>query len=143
MSLLVYAAVTGAVSPRVFSLCAILLMLGLFIGLAYRFRSAQATKGGQDSNPSFAADSVRVNLSTKRLRIAIIVMLLLLLNGLWFTQGAPWLPRIVGAAINLFITAYLVFLLRRGKTAARETGHVVFFLRLVRFMRLRHVPNSL
>jgi Ca2+/Na+ antiporter len=100
---LVYATVTGAVSPRVFSLCAILLMLGLFIGFAYRFRSVQATKGGEDSNPS--------------LQIAIIVMLLLLLNGLWFTQGAPLLPRIVGAAINLFITACFVFLLRRAKKA--------------------------
>ena len=86
-------------------------MLGMLIGFAYRFGSAQATTDGQDSS------LVRSRLSTKRLRIAIIVMLLLLLNGLWVTQGAPLLPRIVGAAINLFITAYFVFLLRRAKTA--------------------------
>ena len=117
MSLLVYTTVTGAVSPRLFALCSILLMLGLGVGLTYRHGNAQATKGGQDSNPSLAADSVRVNLSTKRLQIAIIVMLLLLLNGMWVTQGAPLLPRVVGAAINLFITAYFVFLLRRAKKA--------------------------
>jgi len=60
-------------------------------------------------------NSVQVNLSPKRLRISIIVMLLLLLNGLWFTRGGPLLPRLIGAAINLFITACFVFLLRKAK----------------------------
>ena len=109
MSLLVYTTVTGTVSLRFFALFSILLALGLGVGIAY------ATKGGQDSNPSLAADSVRVNPSTKRLRVSIIVMLMLLLYGMWATQGAPLLPRMAGAAINLFITACFVFLLRRAK----------------------------
>jgi len=115
MSLLVYGAVTGAVSPRLFGLCGIVLMLGLFIGFAYRLRSAHATEGSQNSIRSFTEDSVQVNLSIKRLRIAIGVMLLLLLNGLWFTRGGPLLPRLVGVTINLFITASFVFRLRRAK----------------------------
>jgi hypothetical protein len=99
----------GAVSPRFFALFSILLALGLGVSIAY------PTKGGQDSNPSLAADSLRVNLSTKRLRISIFVMLMLLLYGMWATQGAPLLPRMAGAAINLFITACFVFPLRRAK----------------------------
>ena len=90
-------------------------MLGLFIALRYRLRGVQATKGSQESNPS--VELVQVNRSTKRLQIAIIVMLLLLLSGLWVTRGGPLLPRLVGAAINLFITASFVFLLRRAKKA--------------------------
>jgi len=92
-------------------------MLGLLIGLAYRYRRAQAAKSIQDGNPSFTGDSARVNSATKTLRIAIGVMPLLLLNGLWVTRGQPSLPRFVGAAINLLITGYFVFLLRRAKKA--------------------------
>ena len=100
-------------------------MLGLLIGLAYRYRRAQATKGSQGSNPSLTGDSARVNSATKTLRIAVVVMPLLLLNGLWVTRGQPLLPRFVGAAINLLITAYFVFLLRRAKKAnsARKSGN--------------------
>ena len=93
-------------------------MLGLLIGLAYRYRRAHAAKSIQDSNPSLTGDSARrVNSATKTLRIAVVVMPLLLLNGLWVTRGQPLLPRFVGAAINLLITAYFVFLLRRAKKA--------------------------
>ena len=117
ISLLAYSSATGIVSPRLFALCAILLMLGLLIGLAYRYRRAQAAKSIQDSNPSLTGNSARVNSATKTLRVAIVVMPLLLLNGLWVTRGQPLLLRFVGAAINLLITAYFVFLLRRAKNA--------------------------
>ena len=109
LSLLVYATARDAVSPRFFALFSVLLALGLGVGTVY------ATKGGQDSNPSLAADSVRVNLSKRKLRIYIIVMLMLLLYGMWATRGAPLLPRMIGAAINAFLTACFVFLLRRTK----------------------------
>ena len=115
MSGLVYAVATHTVSARLFALCAILLMFGLFIGLLYRLRSAQAKEVSEDRNSLLTEDSVQVNLSPMRLRISIIVMLLLLLNGLWFTRGGPLFPRLAGAAINLFITACFVFLLRRAK----------------------------
>jgi hypothetical protein len=114
--LLVYAYVTGAVSPRVFALWAILLTLGLFIGLVYRLRTAHVTKGNQHSNRPLT-NSVQVKLSIRKLRISIVVMVLLLLNGLWITRGQTLLPRLVGVAINLFITACFVFLIRKAKKA--------------------------
>jgi len=117
MSLLVYASVVDAISPRVFGLCGILLMLGLFIGLMYRLRVAQTTKGEQESNSSPQVESVQVNHSIKKLRISIIVMLILLLYGLWATRSGPLFPRLVGAAMNLTFTAGLVLQLRRAKNA--------------------------
>lgn len=119
MSLLAFAAATGTVSPRLFGLCGILLMLGLFIGLAYRYRRAQTTEGSLDNNPPLTGDSARTDRATKTLRITVVAMPILLLSGLWVTRGQPLLPRLVGAAINLLITAYFVFLLRRTKKATR------------------------
>ena len=115
MSLLVYASVIDAVSPRIFALSALLLMLGLFIALAYRFKIAQATKGSEGSKPSLEHHPGQVNLSPRRLRISVFVMVLLLLSGLWFTRGGPLLPRLVGVAVNLLITTHFILLLRRAK----------------------------
>jgi uncharacterized membrane protein len=114
---LAIASAAGTITPRLFALCAILLMLGLFISLTYQFRSSQTIKGNQDDNASSTEDWVQMSLSARRLRTSIVVMLLLLLSGLWFTRGGPLLPRLVGAALNLFITAGFVFLLRRAKKA--------------------------
>ena len=92
-----------------------LLMLGLLIGLAFRHRRAKAVNVSEDTNLPLTGDSVRINSAVKKLRIAVIVMPLLLVNGLWVTRGAPLLPRLVGVAINLLFTAYFVFLLRKVK----------------------------
>lgn len=91
-------------------------MLGLFIGLLYRYRLAQTMQRGQDSNSSLTGDSGRLGRAIKTLRIAVIVLPLLLVSGLWATRRQPLLPRLVGAGINLLITAYLVSLLRRAKS---------------------------
>jgi hypothetical protein len=115
MSLLAFAAATRTVSPRLAGLCGILLMFGLSIGLAYRYRRAETREGSLDNNPPLTGDSARIDRATKTLRITVAVMPILLLSGLWVTRGQPLLPRLVGAAINLLITAYFVFLLRRTK----------------------------
>lgn len=115
--LLTYTSVTGFVSPRQFALCFLLLMGGLFTALLYRYRRAQRSKDSQGSSLSLSPDTPRLNSSIKRLRVAVIVMPILLLNGLWLTQGQRLLPRLVGASINLLFTGYFIFLLRRAKNA--------------------------
>jgi hypothetical protein len=115
--LLTYASVTDFLSPRQFALCFLLLMGGLFTALVYRYRRAQLSKDSQESSPALRPESPRVNNAIKRLRVAVIVLPILLLNGLWLTQGQPLLPRLVGAAINLLFTGYFIFLLRKAKKA--------------------------
>jgi hypothetical protein len=48
-------------------------------------------------------------------RIAVVVLPVLLVTGLWVTRGEPLLPRLTGAAINLLITVWLIILLRKAK----------------------------
>lgn len=110
ISALVYAEITGTVSPRFFGIGSLLLMLGLYIGLVYRIRRTQAAKASPGSSPSPTE-------SIKRLRILIGIMVLLLLSGLWFQRGGPLLPRLVGVTINLLFTASFVSRLRKAKKA--------------------------
>jgi Ca2+/Na+ antiporter len=110
ISLLVYAEITGPVSPWLFGVGSLLLMLGLCIGLVYRIRKVQATEASPGRSPSPAE-------SIKRLRMLIGIMVLLLLIGLWFTRGGPLLPWLVGVTINLLFIASLVSRLRRAKEA--------------------------
>jgi hypothetical protein len=49
----------------------------------------------------------------KKVRIAVAVLPVLVM-GLWLTRGEPLLPRLTGAAINVLITVWLIFLLGRA-----------------------------
>jgi hypothetical protein len=51
----------------------------------------------------------------RMLRVAVVGLPVLLVLGLWLTQGEPLAPRVTGAAINLFITCWLISVLRRAK----------------------------
>jgi len=84
----------------------------------YRYRHAERRTVNQDNNSSLTNDSARrVNRAIKTLRVAVVVMPILLLNGLLVTRGQPLLPRLAGASINLLITAYFIFLLRKARKA--------------------------
>jgi hypothetical protein len=50
-----------------------------------------------------------------KVRIAVVVLPVLLVTGLWVTRGEPLLPRLTGAAINLLIMVWLIILLRKAK----------------------------
>jgi cbb3-type cytochrome oxidase subunit 3 len=113
--LLAYLSATDAISPRQFALFSILLIVVLFFAF-YRYAKARRGTDNQDSNPPLTEDSARrVNNAVKRVRVAVVALPILLLNGLWVTRGQPLLPRLGGAAINLLFTGYFIFLLRKAK----------------------------
>jgi hypothetical protein len=72
-----------------------------------------------------------VEKSRRTLRIAVVVLPILLILGFWLTRGKPLGPRLVGAAINIFLTFWFIFLLRktkRTKTAAEIAAMIERFL---------------
>ncbi len=54
-----------------------------------------------------------------KLRLAIVVLLLLLVNGVWQSRHGPFLPVIVGASVNLLITGTLIRVLVRIQRRSR------------------------
>jgi Na+/H+ antiporter NhaC len=106
---------TDAISPRQFALFSILLIVVLFFAF---YRSAKARRGtdNQNTDAPLTEDSARrMNSAIKKLRIAVVVLPILLLNGFWVTRGQPLLPRLAGEGINLLITGYFISLLRKAK----------------------------
>jgi hypothetical protein len=65
-------------------------------------------------------DAAKIKGAMRTIRIAIVVLPVLLVTGLWLTRGESLLPRITGAAINVLITAWFINILRKAKNA--ESG---------------------
>jgi hypothetical protein len=51
----------------------------------------------------------------RRLQFAVVALPIALVIGLWITRGGPWIPRITGAAVNIFFTLWFISLIRRAK----------------------------
>jgi hypothetical protein len=81
----------------------------LFIVLICNYKSARLS--GHQSKPSNA----ELDSALGKVRIAVVVLPVLLVTGLWVTRREPLLPRLTGAAINLLITVWLIILLRKAK----------------------------
>ena len=65
--------------------------------------------------PTSMLSSDRANTIVRRLQVAVIVLLILLMYGLWTTRGQPIAPRITGAVIDILFTLWFVYLIRRAK----------------------------
>jgi hypothetical protein len=69
----------------------------------------------------------------RKIRIAIVVLPVLPVTGLWLTRGEPWFPRLTGAGINVLMTAWLIHIRRKAKNArvpARTTGQLADYEKL-------------
>lgn len=56
----------------------------------------------------------RTAKSIRTLKIAVVVLPILLIYGLWATQGEPLFPRLVGAGVNIYFTVWFIWLIRRA-----------------------------
>lgn len=105
-----------ALSPRLFGLAILLVMVAGFVAFYSIFKSARIAaiqglhSGRQSEIPEAATRRV-----VRRLRVVVVTLPALLVLGLWATRSDPILPRIVGAAINLGLTFWFLSILRRAK----------------------------
>jgi hypothetical protein len=63
----------------------------------------------------FAMARSQVEKARRRLWVALAVLPVLLIFGLWSTRGEALIPRLVGAGVNIFFTSWFIFLLRKTK----------------------------
>jgi hypothetical protein len=86
--------------------------LGCLFGLVvFRLSHGKLAKGGLPS--SNGNESMEMTRALRRVRAMIVALPFLLVVGLWITRDQPFLPRLVGAVINVFITCWLLTLLSR------------------------------
>jgi hypothetical protein len=71
------------------------------------------------SQPGRFEESSRVKASMRMLKVAIVFLPIILIFGMWLTRGQPLAPRLVGAAVNLFFTFWLISILRRAKRGSQ------------------------
>jgi hypothetical protein len=93
----------------------LLLLVGCVFGLViFRIYRIRGSSGAETQLAVSAAEtSPELSGAVHKLRSAILVLLVMLVFGFWFTRGKPLMPRLVGAAINIGFTSWLLFLLYR------------------------------
>jgi len=116
--LLVLVTSRGLLSPRGFAIAMAVLAVAIFIGQLLINRKSLKERRLSPAPleaPADVATSKRRALGVKLGYILIVILVLLLANGL--RQHAPLLPTLVGASVNLCITAgavWIVMRLRKG-----------------------------
>jgi hypothetical protein len=103
----------GVISPRLLSVVLLVLVGGLSIAVFLSLKKAVAgSDSGQWRNTTEAS---KIRGLIRRLQAAVVLLPVLLVTGLWSTRGGPLFPRMTGAGINIFITLWLISLIRRAK----------------------------
>jgi len=114
--LLAYLFEKGVISPRQLGIGFLLLSGCLYVAILYRYTRGRG-RAKQHTNVSIGTGTAKREGALKSIRVCIVVLVIGLVSGLWLTRGEPLLPRLIGAAINVLITGWLVFLLRKAETA--------------------------
>lgn len=122
MSLIALAFVTGYLSAQFAALtCILLCVVATFVVNARLQKAAREArlKGGVESTPPDSLASMKTARRIRTLEIAIVVLLLLLIYGLWTTRGGPILPRLIGTAVNLWLVSSFSWAVYRQKQKAK------------------------
>lgn len=102
---LVHEFVARSISPRGLAACLAALFVAGLVTVALWSKAASNARP-QDVEP---ARGLTVGLG----RIAVAVLVLAFLNGLWHIREKPLAPRLVGLGANLLITYSIIFALRK------------------------------
>jgi hypothetical protein len=102
----------GAMSTRLLGVVGLLLMgvLWVVIFLVLKRANSDANQLRTSADPP-----KKIRASIRRLQVAVVALPVLLVAGLWMTRGEPLVPRITGAAVNVFFTLWFISLIRRAK----------------------------
>jgi hypothetical protein len=105
---LAYGFARGIISARGLGVGFLILVGCLALVVSFRLRKGVTGSKNESSPSSRKASSFRV------LQAAVVALALMLIFGLWLTRGDPLAPRLVGAAMNIFLTCWFISLLRRA-----------------------------
>lgn len=111
-SLFAYEYLKGNLSPQLLGLGLLTLFACL---LGFNFFRLKHSK----SLPSHENDSVELARAFRTIRRMTVALPILLIVGLWATWDQPLFPKLVGVAINVLITCWLLTLLHRAKRKLR------------------------
>jgi small-conductance mechanosensitive channel len=103
----------GNLSPRMLGIGLLALIGCLAVVVAVR-RMKVGTSSQNEPHRSFE-QSPRVTRSIRKLRMAVVALPIILIVGMWVTKGQPLIPRLTGAAVNLFFMFWFISVLRRAK----------------------------
>lgn len=128
LSTLTYLLVTHHISPRDFGIAALLLWVAMFVIVILLSRQFIALKKvsndavSRSSEGSFDAKTRRrLERQVRMFRTWVILMPLILLYGLWETRGESLLPRLVGATINILMTAAFFRAMRNVQARLKQS----------------------
>jgi hypothetical protein len=113
----------GKISPREmgyasFAVClAAAVILTLLIGKTTRETRPVTQLSEARGDPTTRKKIIR---SIRTCKVAIVLMPLILVYGLWATRNGPLLPRIVGVVINIATTGVFVVALKRQIARLRQ-----------------------
>jgi hypothetical protein len=102
----------GAISPRLLGVALLLLMGVLWVVI---FLVLKRASSGANQLRTSADTPKKIRAAIRRLQFAVVALPVLLITGLWMTRGEPLVPRITGAAVNVFFTLWFISLIRRAK----------------------------
>jgi len=117
MSPLIYEQAKGELTPKQLAAVLLIFMGCLFAFLLFRFTQARLAQG--QPVPSKETAPSETGNARRTARVAVLILPVLLVIGLWVTRDGPLLPRVVGAAINIFFTCWFLFLLVGTKSSAK------------------------
>ena len=119
MLLVLLAFLAGALSTMGMAV-AYILLISLGILVLSRIIKSSTSNAGSVQRPLAGSSLSRMILSTRVLRILIVVSICTLGYGIWSTQGAPLLPRITGITANICMTTAFIIALRKSKRDSKR-----------------------
>ena len=111
---LAYEFISGRISPGGLGVGLIVLLVASTVSVALMFRSASVRKSILGSVNDLDSGLRRGKmLAIWAGKIAVVVLLLAFLNGLWHIREKPLAPRLVGLGANLFVTFAIIGAVRK------------------------------
>jgi hypothetical protein len=114
---------SGLLSPRVLGLVLIAYAACVGVAVFVILRSARAKFQVSTGESAEIADDATRGKFRKRIRnlkFGVAVFALVFVYALWETRGGPWLPRLVGATINLLFQAAMIHSIRRMQKLLKQ-----------------------
>ena len=101
----------GLLSPRGLAFVVIAYVGCVAVAVFVILRNARARFQASSGGSTDVADDAtrkRFRKQIRRLQLGVAFFALVLLCALWETRGEPWLPRLVGAAMNFLIQFVMI-----------------------------------
>jgi hypothetical protein len=94
-----------------------LVLFGCIFGFIV-FRQARGQLVPREPLPSGTSTTAVLN-GMRKMRRTVVVLPIIFVVASWLTRDKPFLPRLVGAAINVSVTCWFLFLLSRARGSAK------------------------